>query len=195
MDYMWHTHHHQHQSGYTLPWLKQPTAQIFFNHHQTFHHNQQPNNLGSTTPSESENDKNIAIRRNSCDRIVPPAAFPFYKSSAFKPVLGAHRSQLFNDNLFNPSLLSSSLPPEPNSRVQDTDASAENEMYNNLIASFNSIMTFTKVFFRFLGKFETNDFIVGIHKTIPSQLLLTIVSMSQMLVLLIICPVMMKWLT
>lgn len=101
--------------GYTLPWLKQPTAQIFFNHHQTFHHNQQQNNLSPTTPSDADNDKNATMR-------------PYYKSSAFKPVLGAHRTPLFNENLFNSPLLGSALPLDPNSRIVDINESTDSEL-------------------------------------------------------------------
>lgn len=154
MDYMWHTHHQQHQSGknqftsislvswgtisqlffsvfvvgYTLPWLKQPTAQIFFNPHQTFHHAQQQNSLSSVSPTDTDNDKNSTLRRNSCERIVPPTNLPYYKSSAFKPVLGTHRSPLFNDHLFSSSVLGSSLPPEPNSRLDDATVSIDNDL-------------------------------------------------------------------
>lgn len=159
MDYMWHTHHQQHQSGkihfpptslvlivdlcpsslpryppflaigYTLPWLKQPTAQIFFNPHQTFHHAQPQNSLNSASPTDADNDKNASLRRNSCERIAPPTALPYYKSSAFKPVLGAHRTPLFNDHLFGGSVLGSSLPPEPNTlRSDDADTATDNDL-------------------------------------------------------------------
>lgn len=115
--------------AYTLPWLKQPAAHIFFNHHQTFNHSHQQNNINSTSHSDAENDKNASIRRNSCDKIVSPTAIPYYKNSAFKPVLGAHRSQLFNGNLFNSSLLgTTSIGPEQNNRIDDSDHSNDIEL-------------------------------------------------------------------
>lgn len=115
-------------AAYGLPWLKQP-AHIFFNH-QTFHHAHQHNSL-TAHPSaqiDSDNDKNTLNRRNSNDRIVSPtvkpyspnsAAMPYYKNSAFKPVLGTHRAQLFNENVFNPSLLSTSVSPVQSSRIEE----------------------------------------------------------------------------
>lgn len=112
-------------SAYGLPWLKQP-AHIFFNH-QTFHHAHQHNNLNSipTSQVDGDSEKNNLNRRNSTDRIVSPtvkpysptsASMPYYKNSAFKPVLGAHRAQLFNENVFN---LGASVSPVQNSRVDD----------------------------------------------------------------------------
>lgn len=53
---------------------------------------------------------------------------PYYKSSAFKPVLGAHRTPLFNENLFNSPLLGSALPLDPNSRIVDINESTDSEL-------------------------------------------------------------------
>ncbi|XP_055314959.1 GATA zinc finger domain-containing protein 7 [Sitodiplosis mosellana] len=141
MDYMWQQQQ-QHHSAYGLPWLKQP-AHIFFNH-QTFHHAHQHNGL-STLPSaqvDGDNDKSTLNRRNSNDRIVSPtvkpyspnsAAMPYYKNSAFKPVLGTHRTQLFNENVFNPSILATSVSPVQNSRIEeptDSNYNHDNELKN-----------------------------------------------------------------
>ncbi|XP_031631305.1 probable cyclin-dependent serine/threonine-protein kinase DDB_G0292550 [Contarinia nasturtii] len=140
MDYMWQQQ--QHHSAYGLPWLKQP-AHIFFNH-QTFHHNHQHNSL-NTLPSsqvDGDNDKSTLNRRNSSDRIVSPTvkpyspnatAMPYYKNSAFKPVLGTHRAQLFNENVFNSSLLGASVSPVQNNRIDEPNESNfnnENELKN-----------------------------------------------------------------
>lgn len=124
-------------TAYGLPWLKQP-AHIFFNH-QTFHHAHQHNSLNAHPPSQvdNDNDKNCLNRRNSTERIVTPAVKPYspttsamsyYKNSAFKPVLGTHRSQLFNENVFNSSLLGTSVSPVQNSRIEEpTDSNFNNE--------------------------------------------------------------------
>lgn len=124
-----------------MPWLKQP-AHIFFNH-QTFHHAHQHNNL-NTIPSsqvDGDSDKNILGRRNSTDRIVSPtikpyspnsSTMPYYKNSAFKPVLGTHRAQLFNENVFNSTLLGASVSPGQNPRIDeltDNTFNNENELY------------------------------------------------------------------
>lgn len=114
--------------AYGLPWLKQP-AHIFFNH-QTFQQAHQHNSLNSHPSSQvdTDNDKNSLNRRSSTDRIVSPvvkpypptsAAMSYYKNSAFKPVLGAHRSQLFNENVFNSSLLGASVSPIQNNRIEE----------------------------------------------------------------------------
>lgn len=89
----------------------------------------------NTIPSsqvDGDNEKNNLNRRNSTDRIVSPtvkpyspnsSAMPYYKNSAFKPVLGTHRAQLFNENVFNSSLLGASVSPvqNPNRIDESTD--------------------------------------------------------------------------
>lgn len=130
-------------TAYGLPWLKQP-AHIFFNH-QSFHHAHQHGGGGlNPHPSsqvDSDNEKNNLNRRNSTDRIVSPTiksypptstAMPYYKNSAFKPVLGAHRSQLFNETVFNSTLLTAGpTSPISNNRIDepaDTNFNNENEL-------------------------------------------------------------------
>lgn len=124
-----------------MPWLKQP-AHIFFNH-QTFHHSHQHNSLNTLSASQvdTDNDKNNLNRRNSTDRIVSPStikpysqnssAMSYYKNSAFKPVLGTHRAQLFNENVFNSSLLNASASPIQSNRIDepiDSNFNNENEL-------------------------------------------------------------------
>lgn len=129
-------------AAYGLPWLKQP-AHIFFNH-QSFHHAHQHSGLNAPHPSsqvDGDNEKNNLNRRNSTDRIQSPTiksypptstAMPYYKNSAFKPVLGAHRSQLFNETVFNSTLLTAApTSPIPNNRIDepaDTNFNNENEL-------------------------------------------------------------------
>lgn len=125
-------------SAYGLPWLKQPSAHIFFNHQSSFHHGHQPNNFNTTTSSSSSstqldpdtNSKGSSSRRNSHDRIVSPAAKPYspnsasmqyYKNSAFRPVLASHRAQLFNENVFNASILTANSAS--NNRCDESTAS------------------------------------------------------------------------
>lgn len=81
---------------------------------------------------ESESDKNATNRRNSNDRIVSPAAtkpyspnssaMQYYKNSAFRPVFG-HRAQLFNENVFNSSILGSTASTASGNPIDDSAAS------------------------------------------------------------------------
>lgn len=119
--------------AYTLPWLKQPSAHIFFNH-QPFQHAHQQNSLNSAASTQidaADSDKTggSCRRSNNNDRIVSPTVKPYsptssamqyYKNSAFKPVLGTHRAQLFNENVLSPSILTSSANLVQNNRADPT---------------------------------------------------------------------------
>lgn len=79
---------------------------------------------------DAETDKVLTNRRNSNERIVSPAAKPYspnssamqhYKNSAFRPVLASHRAQLFNENVFNSSILGSTAVP--GNRIDESTAS------------------------------------------------------------------------